>query len=176
MNIGISKKAVLPIAAMVMIITFVPGAAWTAGQQESVAWRVSTGGMDWSILVPENGSVLTVGGNGVNYRKVFQAGERPRFTPSDLEGALVDGTYKWELRVAPRGIEPVDESGENNGRETSLSSSRQLPVRARIERRQLEESLVRSGSFTVLSGSIVDPSQVEPGTRPPNPSPSEVQK
>ena len=150
--------------------------AWSASQQESIAWRVSPGGMDWSILVPENGSVLTVGGNGVNYRKVFQAGERPRFAPSDLEGALVDGTYKWELRVAPRGIEPVDASGQDNGRENSVSASRQLPARARIERRQFEESLVRSGSFTVLNGGIVDPGQVEPGTRPTNPGPSEVQK
>lgn len=142
--------------------------AWTAGQQESVVWRASTGGMDWSILIPENGSVLTVGGNGVSYRKVFKAGERPQFSPSDIEGNLLDGTYNWELRIAPRGIEPVDESGLNNGRENGPSANKQLPARARIERRQLEDSLVRSGAFTVLNGGILDPSQLEHGARPSN--------
>jgi len=151
--------------------------AWTAGQQESIAWRVSPGGMDWSILIPENGSVLTIGGNGVDYRKVFQAGERPRFSPSDIEGNILDGTYNWELRIAPRGIEPVDETGQNNGRENSPAASRQLPVRARVERKALEDSLVRSGAFTVLNGGIIDPNQAEPGTRPPNTgTPNEAQK
>ena len=137
--------------------------AWTAGEQESATWRVSPGGMEWSILIPENGSVLTVAGSGVDYRKVFQAGQRPRFSPSDIEGRLLDGTYNWELRIAPRGIEPVDESGLDNGRENDPPAKRQIPVRSRVEREQLEDSLVRSGAFTVLNGGIVDPNQAEPG-------------
>lgn len=151
-------------AAALLAPLLLAAPAWTAGEQESVAWRVSTGGMDWSILIPENGSVLTVGGNGVNYRKVFQAGERPRFTPSDIEGSLADGTYKWELRIAPRGIEPVDESGVDNGRENAPVATKRPPLRSRIERQQFERSLVRSGGFTVLNGGILDPNQVEPGT------------
>jgi hypothetical protein len=137
--------------------------AWTAGEQESATWRVSPGGMEWSILIPENGSVLTVGGNAVNYRKVFKAGERPQFSPSDIEGNLLDGAYNWELRIAPRGVEPVDESGLDNGRENDPVANRRLPVRSRVERKQVEDSLVRSGAFTVLNGGIIDPNQTEPG-------------
>jgi hypothetical protein len=170
-----TRKVLWAVVLLAPLLLAAP--AWTAGQQESVAWRVSTGGMDWSILIPENGSVLTVGGNGVHYQKVFKAGERPHFTPSDIEGNLLDGTYKWEIRIAPRGIEPVDESGLNNGREESPSASRQLPARARIERQQLKDSLVRSGAFTVLNGGIIDPNQIEPGAGPTNTqTPGGVQK
>jgi hypothetical protein len=119
--------------------------------------------MEWSILIPENGSVLTVAGSGVDYRKVFQAGERPRFSSSDIEGRLLDGTYNWELRIAPRGIEPVEESGLDTGRENDPVANRRLPVRSRVERKQVEDSLVRSGAFTVLNGGIIDPNQTEPG-------------
>lgn len=170
-----TRKVLWAVALLAPLLLAAP--AWTAGQQESIAWRVSPGGMEWSILIPENGSVLTVGGNGVDYRKVFQAGERPRFSPSDIKGNILDGTYNWELRIAPRGIEPVDETGQNNGRESNAAASRQLPVRVRIERQQSEDSLVRSGAFTVVNGGILDPNQVEPGKRPVNPGdPGEAQK
>ena len=151
--------------------------AWAAGSQESVTWRVSPGGMDWSIMIPENGAVLTVAGNGMHYERVFKAGERPRFSPSDIEGNLLDGAYVWELRIAPRGIEPVDDSGLNNGRENGPSARGQLPARARIERKALEDSLVRSGGFTVINGGIIDSNQTEPGVRPSSPgNPNEAQK
>lgn len=153
-------------AAVLLASLLLVAPAWPAGQQDIATWRASPGGMDWSFLVPENGSVLTIGGGEVHFRKVFEAGHRPRFSPSDIEGSLPDGTYQWELRIVPRGVEPLDESGLNNGRPGDREGPPQAPARSRIQRQTGQVETVQSGSFTVLNGGIIDPGMAEPGNRP----------
>lgn len=100
---------------------------------------------------PQNefaGLRLTVSGpDGNTWQNSFDANEAPRLDLSAL-GSAVDGLYTWELRATPI----VDQN-----KMTATSRTSEAGTRVRSNDLPSRDSLVQSGSFRVLNGTIVQP-------------------
>jgi len=135
--------------------------AQTPRPAEAVSARAFSSSIEWSPQVANNGASLSVRGRSFRFEKSFDAGQNPRFALSDVEGGnLPDGVYNWELRFNL--VNPTMIDSENNGRGGSrVNASRNGVVKSGDK---TPDPTVVSGSFTVLSGNIVDPNAIEPGS------------
>lgn len=115
----------------------------TAGEtpEESVNNRVAevmvgANGLNWSPIVDFHKILLSVSGpTGANFTKTFTEGSSLALDLTDSSSMpFVDGLYTYELRVIPK----VD-------RKTMDPAKRGLPQR----------SLVQSGAFTIVGGTIL---------------------
>jgi hypothetical protein len=120
--------------------------------------------------------------DGRAFRKEFKAGSSPEFTIIDKNGErLPDGQYNYELRLTPafspgvaeelkaaRSREDAQEPALDKSKKSAASEALILQddaddtVRAMQKRGLLpSEPLVKSGSFSILNGSVVVPGRVE---------------
>ena len=106
----------------------------------------------WDVLAPSAGATLTIAApDGRIFRKEFRKGESPEFSLVDSKREkLPDGTYTYELRLAPPLSAAVKEKlraerGKDNEPEAERSG-RKLTVR---------DSLVESGSFAIVNGQVI---------------------
>jgi len=102
----------------------------------------------WTPQSEYAGLRLTVSGpDGNTWQNSFDANEAPQLDLSAL-GSAVDGLYTWELRATPM-VDQVKITGQSRTSEAGTRvRSKDLPSR---------DSLVQSGSFRVLNGTIVQP-------------------
>jgi len=103
--------------------------------------------------------VLTVQGDGYAATREFTGAAR--FSPVDDEGnSLADGTYTWELTVAP----PALDANNYHYRSDEPSADGRS-----MKQGTAPEGMILSGAFTISGGAIADPGQAEPastGSRP----------
>ena len=130
------------------------------GQSGDIA-KVSGGGdtIKWEILVPYSGATLTVSGPGCGVvRKEFKEGGAPSFAIYDRNGnRLADGQYNYELRLAPvLSAETVKDLAA--ARQKGGLAEEDADCRIRTAN---PASLVQSGAFAVLKGSVVVAGGVE---------------
>jgi len=128
-------------ASLIVLLTIaIPGFAQLRDQS---AEPFATGAaLHWRVPADHGGVTLTVSGpDGAVVRREFPAGEQPKFDSQRQAGSLADGTYTWELVLAPRKL--VTRDGSESGGEAR-----------RVEGRVL------NGTFAVRNGEISLPSAV----------------
>jgi hypothetical protein len=130
---------------------------------------ISSGGMSvrWDVAAINAGVTMTVSApDGQVYRKEFKAGVTPEFQITDKQGnRLPDGEYTYELRLTPVLSSDVKkELAASRGKnDDDAKTEREMRKRGALP----SQSLVQSGTFTILRGSIIVPGAVEPeGQRP----------
>jgi hypothetical protein len=139
----------------------------TAAGDHVAALRVSSVQLEWTPQVRAEGWTLSVSGEGIYWRKVFESGDPPTLSLTAPDGKrLPDGRYNWELRaVKPEqsresrrgmlGEERRDELEDaDEGRR--VAESGETFVRRRVRR-----PVVTSGSFRIQNGSVVMPKREE---------------
>ena len=136
--------AVLVVAALAVIA--MPATAAAAGRRDLAVATLHAGGVDFLPAVAYGGAKITVTGPELDYERSFAAGERLSIDLFDPDGQLLpDGTYTWRLALTPTAEDAraLRRSARRNG---GISPDRWLAL---------------SGSFTLRSGLVVDPSLAE---------------
>jgi hypothetical protein len=129
------------------------------GQTDSKLASVSGGSsVRWDVAVPNSGLTLIVSSpDGRTFRKEYKATSTVDLALTDKQGErLPDGTYTYELRLAPtssvatkgRGNDDAASEEERTGRKRAA-----VPV------------LTQSGSFSIVNGSAVVAGAVEDNRR-----------
>jgi len=126
--------------------------------------NVTAGGSSvrWDVAVSNSGGTLTISApDGRVFQKEFKAGASPEFTITDKQAdRLPDGTYTYELRLAPAlspGIQETLKAGR--GKDDDPEAERAARKRAALP------ALVQSGSFSILNGSVIVEGAVENSRR-----------
>jgi hypothetical protein len=126
----------------------------------------SGSGVRWDVAAPYSSLTMTVSTpDGQVYRKEFKAGSSPEFQLYDKEGnRMPDGQYKYELRLTPEISAEVKKAlKEARAKNTADDAA---PEREMRKRGLLpSQSLVQSGGFQVVRGSVIVAGAVEPGAR-----------
>jgi hypothetical protein len=127
----------------------------TAGGS-SIQWQANASGVDHYQLI-----VTTP--NHESFTREFAAGTPPSFRLQDMAGkSLMDGPYHYELRAIPQISasirQQLADARANNDDEA---------IHRIITAAGLGNPVAQSGTFTVVNGSILDPSVQEPAAREP---------
>jgi len=136
-------------------------AVWSTGAEEVANVFYSPSGIDFEILIPNEGATLTVTGPAKEPSiAFFEAGETAHFGVLDPQGETSpDGVYSFELRLVPE----LDESIRQElitARETGdMTLVNQLCDEGQIP----QEAAIASGSFTIEGAQILDPYMEEEG-------------
>jgi hypothetical protein len=147
------------------------------------AIRSSGSSVRWDVGAPYSALTMTVSApDGRVFRQEFKAGSSPEFTIIDKNGErLPDGQYNYELRLTPAFSPGVAEElkaarSREDAQGPALDKSKKSAasealiqqddaddtVRAMQKRGLLpSEPIVKSGSFSILNGSVVVPGRVE---------------
>jgi hypothetical protein len=140
-------------------------AGQTAEDKNNVAAISGSGSsVRWDIAAPNAGVTLTISApDGRVFTKTFKGGSSPQFSLADAHGeGLPDGQYTYELRLAPASSRRKDSTSNGRGKEDEPES-----VRAARKTVMPVQSLVQSGTFSILNGAvIVAGAQEEGGARP----------
>jgi hypothetical protein len=114
----------------------------------------------FDVGVPHASVTLTViGPEGIAFTKEFKSGNAAEFKLTTGKGErLPDGQYTWELRVAPNISEDTKRAlKEAREKDNAAEVQRELRKRGALP----STSLVQSGSFLIMSGSVILPGAVE---------------
>lgn len=133
---------------LVLSVIFVASSVWADNQKPVAETMVGSFGLSWSLNIPYAKLVLSVStpdGNVIT--KTFNAGTVPGFDLSDLQPPVLDGSYKYELRVIPNLPVANLRRGEKLGFETKFNPENELQT--------------QTGHFHVYGGAIVNPNVQE---------------
>ena len=114
----------------------------------------------FDVAAPHASVTLTViGPEGVAFTKEFKSGNAPEFKLTTEKGErLPDGQYTWELRVTPN-ISAETKQALKDAREKGNGAEVQRELRKRGA--LPSTSLVQSGSFVIMGGSVILPGATE---------------
>jgi hypothetical protein len=159
---GLIGKIVMPTLLIFCLMIAADAASESSRAQagESVAWmNDECSKVEWEPEVSYERLVLTVSGPGsLIIRKEFESGVNPSFEPADQAGGLLpDGQYTYELQaipVVPQAVREAMASARESGDTTIL---------AELEEKGLlpERSLVQSGHFSIVGGTILTPTALD---------------
>jgi hypothetical protein len=149
MNQKKSSKVQVVWPAVVLLAAACLALPPVAAAQNVAEMRAASAGVDFHPLVEYGALVLTVSGpDGYAFRAEFGAGESPFFSIFDKAGGVLpDGTYNYELRVAPT----------NTQRREAFEANQ-----AATKSRGGVEALAQSGAFSIADGAVVS-GGTEPG-------------
>ena len=136
----------------------------TTEEKNKLANVISTGsGVRWDVSASHSGGTLIVSApDGRVFRKEFKAGASPDFALTDNSGErLPDGTYTYELRLAPASTIGLKEATKLRGRDDEPESER--AARKRLWMNPVAES----GNFAILNGSAIVAGAVEGESQQP---------
>jgi hypothetical protein len=148
---GIAVLATVPLA----------GAASAQTETESIAEVLfSAGRVEWLPKLPYELLVLTVSApDGTLHRQELAAGVTPSFDLGRDGKSLPDGSYTWELRLAPktdpailRQVAAARRQGREEAVLAELRSAGKLPARPPVQ----------SGHFQVQGGALLGGGEPEP--------------
>lgn len=108
----------------------------------------------WDVTVPHAGMTLTISApDGQVFRREFKAGGSAEFRINDLKGEkLPDGVYTYELRFTPQISSDVKEAlAAARAKGTDEEVGRDMRKRGVLP----SESLVQSGSFSIINGAVI---------------------
>jgi endosialidase-like protein len=158
-----SAKRLLPVFSTILILVcfLISISGQTADDRSKVANISSLGSsVRWDITAPNAGATLTVSApDGRVFSKMFKTGSVVQFSITDDQGErLPDGQYTYELRLATGSAPRKDSLSNGRGKEDEPES-----VRAAHKNAAPAQSLVESGSFSILNGSVIVAGATEPG-------------
>src|SRR5436190_9627108 len=149
-------------AKLCLLFTFTLASTLSAaasGSEPIAQFRPSVQSVDFAPVIASDGMRLTIiGPDGTVYEHDYAAGANPSFRVQDVpRSATLNGTFTYELRAIPQVSALV---------KSQLAAARAANDDAEVLRIQkangLTVSLVQSGVFTILNGSVVSPSNTEP--------------
>ena len=116
----------------------------------------------FEVAAPHAAVTLTViGPDGYAFTKEFKSGNAPELKLNTEKGErLSDGQYTWELRVSPN-ISDETKKALKDAREKGNGAEVQRELRKRGA--LPSQSLVQSGGFVILNGSVILPGATEEG-------------
>jgi len=132
--------------AVTAVVALSGGGALWAGEGEVATVQVGGTSIVFISQVPSEELALTVSGKGVHFTRDYGPGETPALSVGD--DALLNGTYKYELRTVPKRDEAALLKADKAGDEDRL---------AELWRDYQQQVLVQSGSLKVVDGHFVEP-------------------
>lgn len=114
--------------------------------------------VEWQITADNERIQLNVSApDGSVWSREFPAGRNPVYRLQESGNRSMDGTYQYELVVVPRISSAVRKelAAARAAGDDSLAASI-------MARNGLNQTVVQSGAFTILNGSILSPDLVEP--------------
>jgi hypothetical protein len=165
-------KSLKCFSAILVVMLGVAAVGVTAQGQASDAKdfaNISSGGSSvrFDVKSPHSSAILTIAApDGRVFSKQFKGGASPEFSITDQQGErLPDGTYTYELRLAPVLTKAARESlAANRGKDDD-------PEAVRAARKRTDVSLVQSGAFSIVNGAVLTPGQEERGSGATNKAP-----
>jgi hypothetical protein len=150
----------------ILIVACLQMSVWgqTADDKNNLAAIAAMGSsVRWEVSAPHASLTLTVAApDGRVFRKEFKAGAAPEFMLSDKQGErLPDGQYTYELRLTPA-LSAAAKATLAAARGKDDDAEEVRATRKRI----VPQSLVQSGSFSLVNGAAIVPGAVEGSARP----------
>jgi hypothetical protein len=118
----------------------------------------------WDVAAPNAGLTLIVSApDGRVFSKDFKGGSSPDFSIADKTERLPDGQYTYELRLTPiSSATRKDVTSNGRGKDDEPEA-----VRAARKSEMPGNSMVESGSFSIVNGSVIVAGSLEEGGRRP---------
>jgi hypothetical protein len=115
--------------------------------------------MEWEVAIQghERIELTVLTPDGVTYAREFNAGRNPSIRLEDLGPELADGAYNYQLRVVPK-----ISADTKKKLQKARAANDEASIRKIARETGLTQTVVQSGTFTILNGSIVSPDGVEP--------------
>jgi hypothetical protein len=132
--------------------------AQTAGDGSIATMSVGAGSVRWDIQAPNSGGTVQVSfPDGRSIKKGFRAGSSAEINLTDKQvESLPDGTYNYELRLTP-----VLTGAQKEAIMKARGSEDDPEAERNLRKRPATPSLVQTGSFAVVNGSLVGPGGIE---------------
>jgi hypothetical protein len=149
-------KYVSAIIGIVFVVAcaHISASAQTAEDRSKLAAINGTGSsVRWEVTAPNAGLTLTVSApDGRVFSKTFKSGSSPNFSIADAQGErLPDGQYTYELRLTPvSSATRKDVTSNGRGKDDEPES-----VRAARKSAVPLQSVVESGNFSIVNGSVI---------------------
>jgi hypothetical protein len=161
------RSRVLLSLSVAMLLVIVPMTVFAATQSPEPVGRMTANAAGLSFQVgSDNESVtLTISGpNDFHYTHEFASTRSISLRLRDISATLPDGSYTYEMRLAPRVPDSVRAqiaAARESGDEAALNH-----IRAEAGLREMPS---QSGSFTIMNGSLIPSDINEPGSGPSQP-------
>jgi hypothetical protein len=157
MSAHVRSRVLLSLSMLLLII---PITAFAATENHDTVGRMTANaaGLSFQIGSDNESVTLTVSGpNDLHYTHQFTSARSISLKLRDIGAALPDGTYVYEMRLAPRVSDSV---------RAEIAAARESGDDAALDRIRnaagLKELPAQSGAFTIMNGSLVSSDSTEP--------------
>jgi hypothetical protein len=156
------RSRVLLSLSITMLLIIVPMTMFAATQSPEPVGRMTTNaaGLSFQIGADNESATLTISGpNNFQYSHEFPSARSISLRLRDISATLPDGSYTYEVRLAPRVSDSV---------RAQLTAAREKGDDAALDRIRtaagMKEVPSQSGAFSILNGSLVSSDVTEPST------------
>jgi hypothetical protein len=150
-----------------MLLLIIPLTTFAATENHDTIGRMTANaaGLSFQIGSDNQSVTLTISGpNDFRYSHQFASARNISLKLRDIGGTLPDGSYTYEMRLAPRVPDSV---------RAEIAAARESGDDAALDRIRatagLKEMPAQSGAFTVLNGTLVSSDATEPSAGPSDP-------
>jgi hypothetical protein len=154
------RSRVLLSLSITMLLIIVPMTMFAATQSPEPVSRMTANaaGLSFQIGADNESATLTIGGpNNFQYSHQFASARSISLRLRDIGATLPDGSYTYEVRLAPRVSDSV---------RAQLAAAREKGDDAALDRIRtaagMKEVPSQSGAFSILNGSLVSSDVTEP--------------
>jgi hypothetical protein len=150
-----------------MLLLVVPISTFAATENHDTIGRMTANaaGLSFQIGSDNESVTLTISGpNDFHYAHQFASARSISLKLRDIGATLPDGSYTYEMRLAPRVSDSVRAqiaAARESGDDTALDH-----IRAEAG---LREMPAQSGAFTIMNGSLISSDATEPSAGPSDP-------
>jgi hypothetical protein len=144
-----------------LLLLIVPITAFAAADGQPVGrMTANAAGLAFQIGADNDSVTLTISGpNNFQYSHQFASARSISLKLRDLGAAMQDGSYTYEMRLAPRVSDSV---------RAQIAAARESGDDAALDRIRNEAGLrelpAQSGSFTIMNGSLISSDATEPSS------------
>jgi hypothetical protein len=155
------NKSLMLVVFAVLVFACLETAALGQTANDKLASVSGGGSVRWDVAVANSGLTLIVSApDGRVFRRELKGGSSPDFALTDKLGEkLPDGTYSYELRVAPTSSVATREALKTRAPDDASEEERTGRKRATVP------AQVQTGSFSIVNGSAVVGGALEDGRR-----------
>src|SRR5947209_4411851 len=163
MSAHVRSRVLLSLSMLLLII---PITAFAATESHDTIGRMTanSAGLSFQIGSDNESVTLTISGpNNFQYSHQFPSARSISLRLRDVGATLPDGSYTYEMRLAPR---------ISDGVRTQIAAAREAGDDAALDRIRneagLKEMPAQSGTFTIMNGSLISSDATEPTNPQPN--------
>jgi hypothetical protein len=163
MSAHVRSRVLLSLSLLLLIV---PITAFAAADGQPVGrMTANAAGLAFQIGSDNESVTLTISGpNNFQYSHQFASARSISLRLRDIGAAMQDGSYTYEMRLAPRVSDSV---------RAQIAAARESGDDAALDRIRNEAGLrempSQSGSFTIMNGSLISTDATEPSAGPSQP-------